>query len=432
MMHGPNLQSGQSVTLAVILIGLMLIVVTQFYKLADTAAERMRQTSSTDLAAYSAALVQARALNYMAYLNRAYVAHHLATAHMLSLASWGNFAAQEARQLTRRNPPVSLITMMFGPQHGNAYRLAAGAQALQTEGHLETTLNQALTAHQHYSNYLYLALQQTLKQHFKDQAIRTAKEVLAQNLAQPELDHYFDLTIQLSVEQPFRTLAANSFVADWLHSISQQYEFLQPRNHTAYNFWSVSKRCPHLRHQLRRRGRTTLDREGRWASADTQSYHALRSNRWILCYYREYEMGWAWIPTANSQITDEPTVDAPPENFSNQAFWRWVEAVGKWDIHTGVSNPMASSRARAQKKRLPGSRLVPVMILDETIRSLGVELRLKQKQSSTPISTEAAAEAYFAHPDFATERPSLFNPYWQARLIPTASSTVRFQLKEQS
>ena len=417
MNHGPRLQSGQAVTLAVIVMALILLAMTQFYKLSGTATDRMRQTSSTDMAAYSAALVQARALNYMAYLNRAYVAHHLATAHMLSLASWGNFAAQEAIQLGRRNPPASVISMMFGPPHGIAYRQAADARALRLNGHLEAPLVQALTAHQRYSNHTFLALQQALVHHFNSEARQAAHLVLAENMGHKALGDGVDVQIELSLEKPFNTLAINSFVADWLHSTSQQYEFLKPRNRTAYNWWSVSKRCPHLRHQLRRRGRTTLDRDGRWASADTQSYHALRSNRWILCYYREYEMGWAWIPTTNTQIIDAPTVDSPPENFSNQAFWRWVEAVGKWDIHTGVSNPMASSRARAQRMRLPGSRLVPVTVLKEQVEAVSVALQVSNKTLSPNIHTYAAAQAYFAHPDFRNEKSNVFNPYWQARLV---------------
>ncbi|MCQ9616201.1 hypothetical protein L1889_05380 [Paenalcaligenes niemegkensis] len=418
MKREPTLQSGQALVLAIALTGVVLLAVTQFYKLADTATARMRQTSSADAAAYSAALVQARALNYMAYLNRAYVAHHLATAHMLSLASWGNFAAQESRQLTRRNPPPSLITMMFGPLHGNAYRQSTAASALNGSPYLGTDLVQALTAHQRYSNVTFLALQQSLQRHFQPQAEAAARAVLAANLDLDDFDANIDLLLEPDSEKPFRTLAANSFVADWVHGLSQQYEFLQPRNHTAYNLWSVSKRCPHLRHQLRRRGRTTLDRDGRWSSADTQSYHALRSNRWILCYYREYEMGWAWIPTANTQIIDAPTVDSPPDDFSDQAFWRWVEAVGKWDIHTGVSNPMASSRARAQGMRLPGSRLVPVAVLEPSLSSLPLYLRVRQKHSIPAIDTEAWAEAYFAHPAFKNERPNIFNPHWQARLRP--------------
>lgn len=410
-------QSGQSLVLAVVAIGVLLVVVTQFYMLNSTTTKRMRQNSSTDLAAYSAALVQARYLNYMAYLNRAYVAHHLATAHMLSLASWGNFAAQEATQLTRFNPPVSLISMMFGPMHATAYRQSASARILRSEGHLEAPLRDALMVHQRYSNQTFLALQQAIHGHYKSLAEQTARVVLEQNMRSMTDADGWTMQLDFDVNRPFRTLPINSFVADWLHGISKQYEFLQPRNYTASNLWSVDKRCPHLRHQLRRRGRTTLDKDGRWASADTQSFHALRSNRWILCYYREYEMGWAWIPTASSQIIDAPTVDSPPENFSDQAFWRWVEAVGKWDIHTGVSNPMASSRARAQGKRLPGSRLVPVGVLDESVRALGLRLRVSLEAEQPTIFTESFAQAYFAHPDFANERAHLFNPHWQARLV---------------
>src|SRR3546814_4145351 len=61
-----------------------------------------------------------------------------------------------------------------------------------------------------------------------------------------------------------------------VEDVAQLYGFLSPRNDTAFNNWVVDARCPGLRHQLRRRGSTELDRQGRWQSADTLSFHALR------------------------------------------------------------------------------------------------------------------------------------------------------------
>ena len=55
--------------------------------------EKIRVTNAADAAAYSAAVVEARALNYDAYLNRAMVANEMVIAQMVSLASWLDYFA---------------------------------------------------------------------------------------------------------------------------------------------------------------------------------------------------------------------------------------------------------------------------------------------------------------------------------------------------
>ena len=55
--------------------------------------EKMRLTNAADAAAYSAAVVEARSLNYQAYMNRAMVANEIAIAQSLSMASWLKYFA---------------------------------------------------------------------------------------------------------------------------------------------------------------------------------------------------------------------------------------------------------------------------------------------------------------------------------------------------
>src|SRR5690554_6367931 len=81
-----------------------------------------------------------------------------------------------------------------------------------------------------------------------------------------------------------------------------RYGFLDPRDHTARNDWIVSPRCPAWRHELRRRGATQWQDYDTWHSLDTQSYHALRSNRFIGYYYREYPMGWGDVGSASPSV----------------------------------------------------------------------------------------------------------------------------------
>lgn len=80
-------------------VGLLLVMSAVFYLMVNsgqTITEKIRVTNAADAAAYSAGIVEARALNYDAYMNRAMVANEIAIAQMVSLASWINYFATAA------------------------------------------------------------------------------------------------------------------------------------------------------------------------------------------------------------------------------------------------------------------------------------------------------------------------------------------------
>jgi hypothetical protein len=79
-----------------------------------------------------------------------------------------------------------------------------------------------------------------------------------------------------------------------------------------------------------------------------------------------------------------------------------------------VKNPVATLGVVTH---LPGANLRTANTLD-----LGVgRLRMTENLNENELSSVAAAEVYFQRPaartDGRTEYPSLFNPYWQARLV---------------
>lgn len=77
-------------------LGLLLITAGLLYFLVNTGqtvTEKMRVTNAADAAAYSAGVVEARALNVDAYLNRAMVANEIVIAQMVSMASWLRYFA---------------------------------------------------------------------------------------------------------------------------------------------------------------------------------------------------------------------------------------------------------------------------------------------------------------------------------------------------
>src|SRR5690606_39193249 len=114
-------QGGQALPIVLALATIGGLGLVALYNVGQTAAARVRLTHAADAAAYSGALQQARALNLLAYINRAQVAHQVAMAHLVTLASWAQFGQAQSTRRTQGNPPASLISMLFGSAAGAAY-----------------------------------------------------------------------------------------------------------------------------------------------------------------------------------------------------------------------------------------------------------------------------------------------------------------------
>jgi hypothetical protein len=418
-----------------LLAGVAAIVLLRYFATGQVVAAKSRQLHALDAAAYSGALVQARALNMLAYLNRAQVGHQIAMAHLVTLGSWASLGDAQSRQLASGNPPAYLIAMLFGPEHGASYaaaRRAAGLDSMTRDG--EGALARAYAAHDDIVRRVFAKVQEDIVQGLPDARWAAMQSVLAQNYpgARPSQPAGFDLVLRDDTWPGYvQRYTAQPWLRPFVQRMAEAYQFLSRRNHTASNAWTVSADCPSLRHQLRRRGATELDATGRWHSIDTESFHALRGNRWIGCYYREYPMGWGWISSAAHQIPDAPFVANPPDNFSAQDFWRWVQDATNWDILSTEANPLANSRAVANRKRWQGGGLPNYFDLG-TARANGtlsfaVHLRHPGPEGLT-VTTHSAAETFFARPepraDAFVEGSNLFHPYWQARLADSDSALV--------
>lgn len=434
-------QRGQALVLGMILAGLALLAFSRYFYTGQVVAARVRQAHALDAASYSGALVQARTLNMLAYMNRAQIGHHVAMAHLVTLASWAHFSGTEAQQLSRGNPPAHLIGMLFGSDHGAAYMAAAQATGFSAMAHQGGELGAAYASHDRVVQKMFSVLQQRVVDSVPNARYQAMQAVLAHNLggasggAQSADGLDFSLTLHDDQWPGFVQSHTGQLLRPFLLQTAQVFQFLSPRNHTARNAWVVDGRCPSRRHELRRRGSTELDAAGRWQSIDTQSFHALRSNRWIGCYFREYAMGWGWIPSASTQMLDEPHVDDPPPNFSSQDFWRWVRESTDWNIASGSANALANSKASLQRQRWQGGGLRPYFdVRSGDADSAGFTARLVHPgPDDLLITTHSAAETYFVRPvprrDNRQESPNLFRPYWQARLsdkliaIPTPQVT---------
>ena len=128
-------QAGQVLPLAVVCLfvcALFLYFAVSSGQLVD---EKIRTTNAADAAAYSAATVEARALNFAAYANRAIIANQVALAQALSVASWTDYFADlwlnldhATERLGDLVPPDDLVrwSQLQATLVGEAYATAYG------------------------------------------------------------------------------------------------------------------------------------------------------------------------------------------------------------------------------------------------------------------------------------------------------------------
>ena len=417
-------QQGQVLVLGLLLAAVLSLAWLRFFSTGQVLASKTRLVHGLDTAAYSGALVQARTLNFLAYLNRARMAHQIAMAHLVTLASWAQFAGMESRRLAQGNPPAHLIGLMFGADHGRAYLAARSAVGLEAQARTDGSLGQAYAAHEQFVHDTAADLSRTLTRDLPAVRLAAIRAVLAAHYPERHAEELQPIITQDTWPGLLRRHAADAELFDWTRQLASLYGFLDPRDHTARNPWPISSRCPQLRHELRRRGGTALDPSGRWQSGDTQSFHAVRSNRWVGCYYREYAMGWAWMPAQPGQAMPGRHVENPPVNFAEQDFWRWVQAATSWELLGGQDNPLANSYALRDRHTWSSRGLGDYLDIASDISTdaaSGFVLTMTLPDATgLPVRARSAAESFFSRPgrrqDGLDETPNLFHPYWHARL----------------
>jgi hypothetical protein len=431
--NSPSTQSGQALLLGIGLLALCVGAWLLMLKVGSWVHNKSSLHRATDAAAYSAALIYARNLNLHAYLNRTQLAHQVAQLHLFSMAAAERFRSRLARQATARNPPASLLSFRFGTHHGGAYLSSRGG------GLSDTLLRNALgNAFEQHEQLIHAVLNQV-----RESRMDTSSEIhqvlnntLVMNLGHSGSANRGSSLEALGVQYRLLNDGTTKFMVnrpttddEWfgmLQDVRARYRYLDDRKSVARSFNGINLRCPWRQHQLRRRGTLTLARDGVWSIDENQSFHNVRFNRFIGCYYREYPMGWATIETRSNGSHVEGSLDEPMQTFQGKPFWKWAaeRAWSGWNIFGGTRNPLAERwanqapvvwRARQQARY---TRLNPA----RDSASAQFVIQVVQRWLDYPsLSSTSAAETYFSDPlvgkNRRAEAPSLFKPFWLARLI---------------
>ncbi|MGE8656930.1 MAG: hypothetical protein ACN6O8_09290 [Achromobacter sp.] len=431
-------QRGQVLALGLPLLGVLAAVLVVLHGLGRTVEARARLTHAADAAAYSGALAQARQLNFLAYANRAQIAHQIAMAHLVTLGASLAFADTLAGQRRRNNPPGHLLASLFGRDVGQAYRAARADLPAQRD------LARLYAEHERVAHAVLAAGSAAAVAGLPAERERLMRAVLRDNYAgEAAASQPVPRLLHDGWPGYVRRRTATRGVGVWsaVEQAAQRYGFLDRRDGTRHSAVPPNAQCPASPHALRRRGSTWLDAQGHWGALDTQSFHSSRWNRWAGCYYREYSMGWgAVLETDAKPPAEVEYAKDPPSDFTTLDFWRWVKQSTSWSLGAGVATPLANSYALAQGRRWPGQGVpddyevvngaLPLRFVLAVRQHLGAMARTPARgQPVAPegsrgerrtITVTTAAETYFARPSGRAgdhdELATLFRPYWQARL----------------
>lgn len=87
-------QSGQALVYGLFMLMAGMAALYFLFNVGQLTQEKTKLVNTSDAVAYSAGIMHARAMNYVAYTNRALVADEVAIAQSVSLASWGKYLVE--------------------------------------------------------------------------------------------------------------------------------------------------------------------------------------------------------------------------------------------------------------------------------------------------------------------------------------------------
>jgi hypothetical protein len=408
-------QSGQALipamVFAILLAGGSLLVFTWGQAVND----KLRLQNAADAAAYSAALWEARSLNFQAYSNRAIVANEVAIAQFVSLRSWSSYVGRTLGNLSR-------VTTWL-PSVGQA--LAAAAQGWSAvDQTLQTALPPLESAISHWDADVLVTAESVMHQ----QAIVGAADLVTQVTAVNEP--------RAVVSTATRLLQVRN-AKGWQDALTAKYrrgsgELARFGSllTDARDGFSASRRAEFVPSNplvsVTKRGGTDLIGEYSWRGMDTLSVHIN-----YLLGSAEIPLGWGAAenrlqPIATRGYHGGSWQDNPrASRLADRAMLVQQGYAGLPEIRDIIRpNQQTDLRLRyAVALSLPGDR---IRTADRELTSVielpdGDAWNLKPAYSADALHALAAAELYFRRPvpraDGRQEYPSLFNPYWQAHLV---------------
>lgn len=418
-------QSGQALVLMLAFMASLIGVLAVVLGTGQLVNDKIRLLNASDAAALGAAQWQARSLNYQAYLNRAIVANEVAIAQLVSLRSWSAYIATGTHNVATASsfvPP--LAAAMRALERGWA-AVDRGIQAAAP----------AIEAGLSGWNVDVLAAAQIVA--------HVQAPIVAADLA-ARIVH--DNEPRAVLDDATRAMQARNGNA-WLNHFTQRYRrgggdlarFAAVLMASRDGF--TARRSADLLPQgspvqVSRRGGTDLIGEYAWRGLDTLSAHID-----LLLTRQEIPLGWGAAETSRQAVAGRGTHGGSLQQ-NPRASRLATRALSPRQGYRGLPEirDVGMPRRQAERSlvyslalRLPQAALsTPDRLLMPAGLALpdGTSAQLAPDLARQALHATASAAVEFVRPaqrrDGREEYPSLFSPYWQARLapVPVADQTL--------
>jgi hypothetical protein len=400
--------SGQALILAVAFTALLAAASLLVFNVGQTVNDKMRLQNAADAAAYSAAVWEARSLNFQSYVNRALVANEVAIAQLISLRSWSQYMTQ-----TLSNSAT--VGRWVPPAAATLQALSRGWSAV--DGALQQVLPPAEAALSHW-NLDVLSTVQVLAQ---QQAPIVAADLVS------EVAKVYDPRIQVgNSTRLFQVANANTWETGlstrYRHGSSQRGRFsnllMDARDgFTANRRADLLPANPLL--DLRKRGGTDLLGEYSWRGLDSLSLH-------VNYFFGSSELALGWGGAENRRLPMTLRGEAGGSWRDNARGTRLADRGAR--VNSGYGGiPEFRDIVRPQTQQDVRLTYTVDLLLPRTQMRLAEGADTEPRYVGDALHALSSAELYFRRPvgraDGRLEYPSLFNPYWQAHLIEVTRST---------
>lgn len=386
----------------------------------------MRIATAADAAAYSAATVEARALNYSAYATRAIIANQVALAQALSLASWTNYFADlwvnvdhASERLGELLPPDDLIrwaqlqATLVGEGYASAY---GGVDPREIAQYVNHGAAAAITAADLASQGLELS-ESLVRQSLR--AGDFAGSAGRQLQIAAEAAKISDESARVSINPG--THGFDSFLKRYGGDERGRLADVVRRSRDDFSRqrqWTLRNLLGFLgSRRLERTGGTDLQDFDHWAAVDDFTY---RDNGGLFSGSTEDTVARGWTNVGSAPESGSlSTQYLLPALFSGLPSIVDIGSLDSGRPTTGLSvlatKPRAPAlSAEAAAKAHPSGRLA---VFDG-------------RMPGNVVAALSRAEVFFERPDDRadgrSERGNLFDPYWRVRLVTPVPADHRY------
>ncbi|HXR51104.1 MAG TPA: pilus assembly protein TadG-related protein [Steroidobacteraceae bacterium] len=409
-----RLHSGQASVFVLAMVASLVTAFAVSFGAGQLVNDKMRLVNAADAAAYSAAQWEARSLNFQSYLNRAIVANEVAIAQLVSLRSWSSYVAtltQNGAAVARWIPPlagpVQTLERGWHAVDSSLQAVAPGLEAGISAWNVDVLATAEALAHQ--------------------QALLAAADLVG------EVAHANEPRAR--VNEATRLLQVRNG-AQWQNQFTDRYRrgggdlrrFVDLLMKSRDGF-TRSRRSgisvPLVR--VARRGGTDLLAEHSWRGLDTLSVHVD-----LLVNSVEIPIGWGAAETRSRTVTQrgEHGGSLSSNPAASRRALRGLRPSGLYRGVPEIRDVITPSRQEERRLRYAVALQIPesgILTPDRLLMPNGVRgpdglvHSLAVTMPAGGVHALGAAEVYFQRPsprpDGRHEFPSLFSPYWQARLV---------------